>query len=751
MRTLTILRLGVVAAVSVIISACASVPESSRTQAVERSLNGSWNFVGASGAPQNPQSPDTSTDGWARIEVPSNWFLQGHELSGAAWYKRKFSVDEIRPQQLVRIIFEAVDYAADVWINGHHVGHHQGYFDRFEFNITQFVVSGDENDITVRVDSPLEQAADWSLNKRLIKGVLSHHDTRPGGAWSDRGQAANTGGIWGDVTLAVNDTVAISHVRWHDAIDIDKNTVETTAWINVENQGVSSREYLIRVQESDPLNRHAPVRIDKSVTLKPGKSTVELSLPARTVHLWQTHEHGSPDRYEYQITVSRGAQRLASRSMKRGIRHLDRDPESGEWRVNGKRIFLRGTNYIPSQWLSEMTDEKFRFDLDLMRRANVNAIRVHALVLPERFYRLADEYGMLVWQDFPLQWGYSDDAVFHAEAARQLRVMIRQFGSFASIFAWSMHNEPPWDATWMKYKYPDYDRNQNRALDEMLAGVAVEEDGSRHVHTASLTAEHPWFGWYSGSVADYAKRVDETLITEFGAQALPSMDSLERIFDPAMLWPAKDGDWDIWRYHNFQPRETFKIAKISRGESIHELVRNTQEYQRRLIKFAAESYRRNRYRRVAGIFQFMFVESWPSVNWGVVDYRRKTKPGYDAMRIAYQPVLPTIASVEDHFEAGAVPEFPIWIVNDLHRKFDEVKLHSSLWHGEKMIDSRVDTVAIDADSAAFARTRSAPNLVGGKYSLRLKLVDRSGEVLGTNYQTFTVSPRSVSDSQALDN
>lgn len=745
------MRLVIAAMIVFWVSGCATVPQVAQSRSLEQSLNGPWKFVGASGAPQNPQNPNTSTEGWSQISVPSNWYLQGHELSGAAWYKRKFSIEKIRPRQLVRLVFDSVDYSADVWVNGHHIGHHQGYFDRFDFNITPYIVAGDENDITVRVDSPREQAADWSLNKRLIKGVLSHHDTRPGGAWSERGQEANTGGIWGDVTLTINDAVAVRSVGWRDSIDLTDSTVETTVSIDIEHQADAGNEYWIQIQESDPLKRHTPTLVSKAVSLPTGKSTIDVSLPTRTVHLWQTHEHGAPNLYDYDITLIRGSQILASKKISRGIRRIDRDQVSGEWRVNGKRIFLRGTNYIPSQWLSEMTDERFQFDLDLMRRANVNAVRVHAMVLPERFYKLADEYGMLIWQDFPLQWGYADDAVFHAEAARQLRIMIRQFGSFASIFSWSMHNEPPWDATWMKYKYPDYDPNQNRELDHMLAEVASKEDDSRHIHTASLTAEHPWFGWYSGTVDDYAKNVEQTLITEFGAQALPSMESLEHIFHANNLWPAKDEDWDIWRFHNFQPRETFKIAKVSRGDSIHDLVRNTQEYQRRLIKFAAESYRRNRYQKVAGIFQFMFVESWPSVNWGVVDYRRKTKPGYDSMRVAYQPVLPTIASAQDEFQIGTTPEFPIWIVNDLHREFDGAQLQSSLWRDENIVTSNSLEIEIAADSAAMVQTWSAPNLVSGAYELKLKLVAASGEVLGTNYQKFSVSARTVSDNHTPDN
>jgi len=263
---------------------------------------------------------------------------------------------------------------------------------------------------------------------------------------------------------------------------------------------------------------------------------------------------------------------------------------------------------------------------------------------------------------------------------------------------------------------------------------------------ASLTSEHPWFGWYSGTVADYGRPVTEKLITEFGAQALPSMDSLQRIFVGKTIWPQNEKDWEAWRFHNFQTRETFEIAKVNKGESVKELVNNTQDYQRRLIKFAAESYRRNRYNKVGGIFQFMFVESWPSVNWGVVDYRRNTKPGYDAMRLAYQPVLPSVVLKKEKFEAGDEIQIPIWVVNDLHKSFDQAKIVSTIWKGEAISKTRSTKFRVMPDSAALADTWAVSSLPIGDYTVKVDLIDKDGEILGVNHEKFSIAPRYVSAS-----
>src|SRR5262249_14982903 len=245
----------------------------------------------------------------------------------------------------------------------------------------------------------------------------------------------------------------------------------------------------------------------------------------------------------------------------------------------------------------------------------INAVRVHAHIEAQAFYQLCDEAGILVWQDFLLQWGYTDDEAFITEAERQARDMIALLYNHPSIIAWSLHNEPPWDASWMQYKYPDYTPTHNRSLDNTLAERLSDADATRRLHPYSATSEHPWYGWYSGSWQDYGKPAREPLITEFGAQALPDLTSLRKIFSEEELWPESKEDWEKWEYHNFQKHETFDIAKVPQGQNIQEFIANTQHYQAHLLKYAAESYRRQKFHPVTSIFQFMFVEDWPSINW----------------------------------------------------------------------------------------------------------------------------------------
>ena len=130
----------------------------------------------------------------------------------------------------------------------------------------------------------------------------------------------------------------------------------------------------------------------------------------------------------------------------------------------------------------------------------------------------------------------------------------------------------------------------------------------------------------------------------------------------------------MWDYHNFQQEQTFNIAKVAKGTNIDEFINNTQQYQANLTAFAAESYRRQKGQPVNAIFQFMFVENWASMNWGIVDYQRQVKPAFERLKVAYQPILP---SIEYHPKKQALccaANFSLWLVNDYPKSFEQYQL-----------------------------------------------------------------------------
>jgi beta-mannosidase len=706
-------------------------------------LGGEWKFAPDYLQSDNASQPTFNDLNWRSISVPSNWFLQGQDLSGVVWYRRHFQIDRSLKGKVIQLVFDGVDYTGDVWLNGHYLGFHEGYFQPFRFVISEQLKYDSDNILVVKVNSPIEEPEKvWSLHKRIIKGVLNHHDTRPGGAWSIRGQDQNTGGIWAPVSLKISDRVAITHQQITPKLDASYQNGIAHVDLTIINptpkpQTVKLSLQLQPVNFEDTLN--SP--IIQQQLLKPGINQIAIDLPKSNPHLWWTWEHGKPDLYSVKTEILSSDRILDRSSTKFGFRTIRLNSQSQAWELNGRRIFLRGTNYIASQWLSEMTRDKYSIDLKLMQQANINSIRVHAHIEAEEFYRLCDEMGLLVWQDFPLQWGYTDAPDFVTEATRQANDMVTMLYNHPSIFTWSIHNEPPWDATWMKYKYPDYNPKQNRALDETIYNSLRSRDSTRHLHLASTTREHPWYGWYSGKWQDYGKPTQEPLITEFGAQALPNRSSLEKIFTAAELFPDTPAKLEKWKYHNFQPHETFDLAKVPMGKTTQEFIDNTQQYQAQLIQFAAESYRRQRYQPVSAIFQFMFVEDWPSINWGVVDYWRQTKPGYEMLKRAYQPILPSIVITKQQWKVGESIPVELWLINDLWRSIPNSTLTYTLKRAESIVKQDSTEISIAPDSVKLAHKFTLSNLATGNYQLLVKVTDPQGKLLGENSINLNVIKR----------
>ena len=181
------------------------------------SLDGEWQFLA--------QNRGDDTFSWEGIYVPANWYKQGFDISGDARYEKDFFVESSLQGKQITIVFNGIDYYSDVWLNGQKLGNHEGYFQKFSFDATSLIKWGESNTLFLRVDSPLEKPDDFSLRKRLIKGIFSHHDTRPGGAWSKRGQEKNTGGIWNSVELHISDKIFAKQLK------VTPQRIDTQNWL----------------------------------------------------------------------------------------------------------------------------------------------------------------------------------------------------------------------------------------------------------------------------------------------------------------------------------------------------------------------------------------------------------------------------------------------------------------------------------------------------------------------------------------
>ena len=107
----------------------------------------------------NPPHDDRQrlTPNWRPLRVPANWYSAGVDHRGALWYRTTFTLPRLAHDRLATLTFDGVDYRTEARLNQRFIGRHQGYFQRFQFDVTQ--AAQRENHLLVRVDSPFEPPA----------------------------------------------------------------------------------------------------------------------------------------------------------------------------------------------------------------------------------------------------------------------------------------------------------------------------------------------------------------------------------------------------------------------------------------------------------------------------------------------------------------------------------------------------------------------------------------------------------------
>jgi len=571
--------------------------------------------------------PDT---GWREVGLPHQWTLDGLEAE-VGWYRLTLPLAEAERRRWVRLW---ADYYAEAWLDEVYLGRHEGYFEPWVLSLP---ATG--RTLWLRVAAPKEPYGEvWPRFKRQIKGVFGQHDCRPGST-SPRGQERGTGGLWGGVEIWTSGEVALLGMRvlplrvaggWRLQVEVACDSARSC-------EAVASLNLAPENFEAEGLSAERPV------SLAPGRRRVRFYWLLPDMALWEVWERGFP--HLYRLTLRVGEEELSARL---GFRTVTRE---GDWvYLNGRKLFLRGTNIIPTQWLAGYSLAQAEADVRLLKEAHLNAVRVHAHVTHPAFYEVCDREGILVWQDMPLQWGYALDDAFAQEAVRQAEALTWVLGNHPSIFLWCASNEP----------------THNRYTTVPLVAAALRgSDPTRLVKEASDFREHTYPGWYWGHLRDFLALPAAPLPSEFGAQALPRAETLRRVLGEA-AWPPR---WEVWAYHNFQAEQTFRVAGVEMGNSLETFVANSQAYQARLLRFAIETYRRAK-GKVTGYFQFMFVEPWEGITWAVVEADRTPKAGYYALKEASSPVLLSLVPYREVTEVGQPPLSEVWLINDLDRSLD---------------------------------------------------------------------------------
>ncbi len=702
--------------------------------------------------------------GWKPIEVPRQ--LAATEGRESVWYRTEFP----RPDHAGRVVLRigGAFLATNVWLNGRLLGSHYGYFAPFGFDLTPYLKP--ENLLVICCESSVETQPE---KKRHIMGLFNDGDLKPypASAYSSLSEPYRSEvplGLWQPVGLEYVGPIAIDWLRLKPGFEGGDGRLEVEARLrNLDGRQMDGEvELVVAGSGRDGLRLRREVRLGGGM-----EQTVTMRLAFPDARRWEPWRLGQQHVYHADL-VARGADGSESSRIDDvfAFRELSWDigPRRWSFAVNGRPMFLRGACYAPAYRLDELRPDVFAADLATAKKANIDALRVVANVLPRDFYRQADEAGMLVFQDLPLTGTYvyhgrNDEARFFENAAREQQVeMVTMLHNHPSIVLWVAHDEPPWLAT--NFELGDVHAvRQNHSVDQDLKSSFEHLDPSRPAIAASGDVDlHLMLGWSDGSWRDIG-RVEPLMVTAFGAQSLPDVDS--PVWDAiGKRWPVAD-DEPAWRHAGFQPVNWAErgVGLPSAHQGLESYVKASQLYQARLVRYAAEHLRTRKFESCWGAFAYHLVDPFPGIGFGLLDGARRPKLALAELAAAFKATRLIIEPLDFEtarpFGIAQTPHAPfaarLVVVNDDPEvtgrgvvRWSVVREKAS---GPRGLDRVRDAVQKKSYSgsievevptafepAVSATTLSLPLAAEGEYRLEASLT-LSGEVIDRTELRFAVT------------
>ncbi|MDO5421884.1 MAG: glycoside hydrolase family 2 protein [Bacteroides sp.] len=680
------------------------------------------------------------------------------------------AADMMRKENM-ELVFEGLDTYADVYLNDECILKADNMFRRWSIPVRQYIREED-NILKVHFHSPVKidvpkwdalpyqypASNDQSENGGLFNKKISIFARKAGYHYGwDWGPRLVTSGIWRPVYIR-----AWSDLRINDVFIEQKEVGAGRAVIagHVELDADKDMDGVLVTITDEATGR---VLGERQADLKRGTNRVNVDFVLHKPKLWWSNGLGEPFLYRFRTDIIAGGDLLDSKTEKVGIRSLkvvhqpDKDGHTFYIELNGRPVFAKGANYIPSDnFLPRVTPENYKRTILDVAGVNMNMLRVWGGGIYENdvFYDLCDEYGIMIWQDFmfacsmyPAEGALLDN--IHQEAVDN----VKRLRNHACIALWCGNNECQ-DA-WLGWGWKREIERQNKEYADKiwaqyrqqyhvtLPGVVREyAPGTFYWPSSPFAFEgemsgttdgdrHYWSVWHGKApISDYDSEKSR-FFSEYGFQSFPEFESVKRyapypedwdIRSEVMMSHQRGGD------HANGLIETYLLNEYKKPRDFRAFLYMNHVLQGDAIKTAIESHRRQMPYNMGTLF-WQHNDCWPVASWASRDYYGRWKAQHYYVRKAYDDILISPVVEGDDLKVYAVSDR---LENTSGRlqlqvcQFDGTVVH----HWDKSVgisgnDSRV------CFSAPLAKLLEGADR--GTVYVRVDYTDKSGRVYHNNY------------------
>ncbi len=655
--------------------------------AVAAPLQAQWSFRLLPGDAQLQAHP--GMDAWKQATVPGSVHTDlmaaglisdpyvGAAEAGLQWiglgdweYRARFDVDAAtlaRPHAELR--FDGLDTFAEVRLNGQPLlkadNAHRTWRARVDGRLR---AQGNELQIVFR--SPIRTLLPQvqAMPHKIAGNYPSPYGDEPKDAmvgnfvrkpayhfgW-DWGPRYVTAGVWRQVHLDSWNQQRITDLAVRtDALDANKADLNVLLQVEQADKA-DTQQVVIDVRDPDG---NLVAHIKRDVALTPGENIVSLPLQIDKPRRWWPVGYGAQDRYTVQARLGEGKQDALTSSIRIGLRTVqlqrEEDKDGGQgfgFVINGVPVFAKGANVIPfDAFAARVTRERLRRDLQAARDANMNMLRNWGggYYEDDAFFDIADELGLLVWQDFMfgggMQPGY--DPAFRANVVAEARDNIRRLRHHPSIVLWCGNNEE--ETAWKDWGhgktlkeadpvfaakvwqgYVDlFGTDLRKVVAEEGLGVpywasSPSNDLDTKANDSRRGDKHYWEVWGNPALPPtaYLKETPR-FMSEYGLQAWPQLSTVDafatadeqRIDGPVIeahqKFLAGKGNERLLHYIEMEfgtPRNFADFVYLS------------QMMQAEGIELAALHHRASRPYTMGSLY-WQLNDVWPGASWSSVDY-----------------------------------------------------------------------------------------------------------------------------------
>lgn len=603
------------------------------------------------------------------IRVPSVWNEIRPNYQGVAWYQTSFAAPARWQGLSVRIGFDAVSYLAEVWLNGKYLGTHEGGYTPFEVDASDAVLWDQQNQLVVRVLLPMRSpdfmsGLKWVTGKR-IDGFILEEIPASKQIWYD-----NFGGIWQDVHVEVTPRTWIQDCFIRPNIYAAK--IDVTCEL-AKRAGQDARVTLVlAVTEKNDSNAEKSHQ-SQDIVLASGGGQFNFSLPIPDPKLW------SPDHpflYSLQASILADGKTVHSRRFTFGMR--DFTIRENQFFLNGQPLIVKAAIYQPHypQTLAyPSSDEMLAADIRLAKEAHLNMLRLHIKPQIPRLLELADEQGLLLYEEPPIGW-IQKSPQMRERCRREVRELIARDRNHPALVMWGALNEGASEGEELKAELAAYahELDPTRLVFDDSGGVYYSGENSR-VYTPGSTLPraindiHPYMLQpFSHASFDYYRQMQEphmlNFTSEFGAMGgIEDLDAVIARYDPGRQWQDKDRLEEIYGLF----RKGFTDHGLDKWfGDFAAFARSSRDAQAEALTRMIEALRINPL--TAGYDICHWNDASFEFPFGLVDEWRNPKPSYAAAAAANKPLHIIVATARSNFYAGEPVEAVLAIVNDEGRK-----------------------------------------------------------------------------------